>query len=460
MTQTGTSVSLGQPLITAPAPVSRSGKTGFLSQERQQSTGNKSGKAAKRFTELLRKAAGEQEAGKAQKNLMGEKRKPSDATDPAQAGLAVAAVSPDAKPSVKVEEPGSGDAALVNGPASVSDDAAGHQPEAASGSAVTTAPVPAPQIEEERLTTRLPGTGPGGRPGEPPGSGGQIPGPEKGSITQVQVTDGAEKPGSQNQGPGTGLPEIALQDLNLGSQGESAGGDAFGDAATADDAAPEGSDPEQAAAAPAPTEAVASAEAPPSAEAPAPAAPTGSLAVTGPAPAGDAKTIELQGAADAAPLRGAIVDQIEAYSKGGAPSVKLILQPEHLGEIQVKLTLVDGSISAMVKVDNPQVREAVAQQLEVMRTTLADQGIKIDKLEVSVSGGSDQHAPDSDDWSNASQWQGRGDAQDRREAGDWALPQTYRSLLRGGGDMGEGGLEAEPRNPDADVRTSALDVKA
>jgi flagellar hook-length control protein FliK len=155
-----------------------------------------------------------------------------------------------------------------------------------------------------------------------------------------------------------------------------------------------------------------------------------------------------------------MVDRIEAFTKGAAPSVRLVLQPEHLGEVQVKLTLEGGAISAVVKVDNPQVRDAVAQQLEAMRVSLADQGIKIDKLEVSVSGGFDQNRPDAQDWLANGQSRGQGDARARHEAAAWALPEVYGSLLQGGGDRAEADRVVELREEGAVDRVAALDVVA
>jgi len=448
LTQSGTPVSLASPLVAAPAKLSGGRKTGYLSQDRGHASASKAGKVAKQFAELLRKAAAEQAADK---SLMGQKPRAGEALDGAQTGLAVAAVNPAATPVGMVEEPGNGVGAAASGPVPVSAGAADEQA-AGAGNAAAGAAGPATPNEEERLTWQSPGAGPGGRPGEPPGSGGQIPGPDKGSITQVQVTDGAEKPGSPAQGPGTGFPAVELADLNLGDEGHAAGekqgapsgegGANLADAGLRDAEPPEGAPAKADPAAAKPTEPTA-----------APAA-----AGAGPAHASDAKTVNIQ--QGAGPLGSAMVEHFEAYAKGGAPSVKLILQPEHLGEVHVRLTLIDGSINAMVRVDNPQVREAVAQQLEIMRASLAEQGIKIEKLEVSVAGSYDHQRPDADEWASSGQWQGQADPQSRGQDGSWALPETYRSLFQGGSDRAEVGQVADPQGDGAVERVTALDVRA
>ncbi len=74
--------------------------------------------------------------------------------------------------------------------------------------------------------------------------------------------------------------------------------------------------------------------------------------------------------------------------------LKLQLNPEHLGRMEVRVQAHEGAVSAVIRVEHAGVRDLVENQLAALRTSLAEQGIKIDRLEVSVSqqGQRDQQA--------------------------------------------------------------------
>lgn len=74
--------------------------------------------------------------------------------------------------------------------------------------------------------------------------------------------------------------------------------------------------------------------------------------------------------------------------------LRLQLNPEHLGRMEVRVHAHEGAVSAVIRVEHGAVREMVETQLAALRTSLAEQGIKIDRLEVSVSqqGPRDQQA--------------------------------------------------------------------
>jgi flagellar hook-length control protein FliK len=74
--------------------------------------------------------------------------------------------------------------------------------------------------------------------------------------------------------------------------------------------------------------------------------------------------------------------------------LRLQLNPEHLGRMDVRVQAHEGTVSAVIRVEHGAVRDMVESQLAALRTTLADQGIKVDRLEVSVNqqGPRDQQA--------------------------------------------------------------------
>jgi len=74
--------------------------------------------------------------------------------------------------------------------------------------------------------------------------------------------------------------------------------------------------------------------------------------------------------------------------------LRLQLNPEHLGRMDVRVHAHEGAVSAVIRVEHAGVREMVESQLAALRVSLAEQGIKIDRLEVSVGqqGPRDQQA--------------------------------------------------------------------
>ncbi|HEY9855038.1 MAG TPA: flagellar hook-length control protein FliK, partial [Stenomitos sp.] len=88
---------------------------------------------------------------------------------------------------------------------------------------------------------------------------------------------------------------------------------------------------------------------------------------------------------EAMPMREAMHVPFAQAAKDGKPSeLRLQLSPEHLGRMEIRVMSHEGSLSAQIRVDHAQARDMMNVQLAELRQSLADQGIKIDKLEVSV----------------------------------------------------------------------------
>ncbi|MBU1247218.1 MAG: flagellar hook-length control protein FliK [Proteobacteria bacterium] len=67
---------------------------------------------------------------------------------------------------------------------------------------------------------------------------------------------------------------------------------------------------------------------------------------------------------------------------GGGKRLTLQLSPEHLGSINVALTVKNSEVSATIRADNHEVARIITDQLESLRQSLEDQGLKVSKLEV------------------------------------------------------------------------------
>lgn len=73
--------------------------------------------------------------------------------------------------------------------------------------------------------------------------------------------------------------------------------------------------------------------------------------------------------------------------QGGKGEVKIQLHPAELGRIDLRLTVEGGSLSARFLVQSGEVRQVLEANLGQLRQSLADQGVNVDLLNVSVAGG-------------------------------------------------------------------------
>ncbi|MBO9540980.1 flagellar hook-length control protein FliK [bacterium] len=121
------------------------------------------------------------------------------------------------------------------------------------------------------------------------------------------------------------------------------------------------------------------------------------------------------------PMREALKTPFEqAAREPGKPSeLRLQLSPEHLGRMQIRVVSHQGTLSASIRVEHSATRDMMQVQMAELRQTLADQGIKIDRLEVNV--GQDQRRPDqgfdlAGGWQQQAQQQSQQDGQARSRA--------------------------------------------
>jgi len=80
-----------------------------------------------------------------------------------------------------------------------------------------------------------------------------------------------------------------------------------------------------------------------------------------------------------------LVKQMQVTSERGFSEVKLTLVPEHLGHVDVKVSMQNGQIVAQFMADTAHGKELLESQLGQLRAVLQSHGLQIDKLEVSQS---------------------------------------------------------------------------
>jgi hypothetical protein len=93
-------------------------------------------------------------------------------------------------------------------------------------------------------------------------------------------------------------------------------------------------------------------------------------------------------------LRRQIVQTIRMQWLNGVGDVRVTLQPEYLGEITVSLRVEQGTVSAHVNAEVPEVRAWITAHEPLLRAGLSDQGLTLDRLVVAERTPESQPGPD------------------------------------------------------------------
>lgn len=84
-----------------------------------------------------------------------------------------------------------------------------------------------------------------------------------------------------------------------------------------------------------------------------------------------------------------LMDQMEglarSFASAAGTTVEMQLNPENLGRLVLSVTERHGNVTAQITASNEQVREALQTQMVELRSTLQEQGIKVEAVEVTVA---------------------------------------------------------------------------
>ncbi|MDF2723231.1 MAG: flagellar hook-length control protein FliK [Paenibacillus sp.] len=73
---------------------------------------------------------------------------------------------------------------------------------------------------------------------------------------------------------------------------------------------------------------------------------------------------------------------LKAQHAGGLSEVRILLQPEHLGQVDIKVTMQDGHVVARFIADSVHGKEMLESQLSQLKAMLSNQGLQVERLEV------------------------------------------------------------------------------
>lgn len=80
-------------------------------------------------------------------------------------------------------------------------------------------------------------------------------------------------------------------------------------------------------------------------------------------------------------VAGMAVRHIRLTAGEGVSEARILLVPEHLGEVAVRITLQNGQLTAQFVTENAAARELIEHQFAQLRIMLQNQGIQVDRLE-------------------------------------------------------------------------------
>ncbi|MHA7963033.1 flagellar hook-length control protein FliK [Paenibacillus sp. CAU 1782] len=84
-------------------------------------------------------------------------------------------------------------------------------------------------------------------------------------------------------------------------------------------------------------------------------------------------------------MRGMIVQKFDIRTMNGASEARLTLFPEHLGGVDVRISMQGGVLTAVFMTDTAQAKDMLENQMAQLRSALQAQGLNVDKLEVTQS---------------------------------------------------------------------------
>lgn len=82
-----------------------------------------------------------------------------------------------------------------------------------------------------------------------------------------------------------------------------------------------------------------------------------------------------------------VVKGIMLRNSGNTSEVRMRLQPDHLGDVSLKLTVTGNTISANIIAQNANVRDLLMQNQQQLARTLSEAGLSLGQFSVDVSGG-------------------------------------------------------------------------
>lgn len=86
-----------------------------------------------------------------------------------------------------------------------------------------------------------------------------------------------------------------------------------------------------------------------------------------------------------------LVNKLEIIKAGGVSEARISLYPEHLGQVDIKITMQNGQMVAQFMTEHLFAKESLEGQMAQLRSALQSQGLQVNKLEVTQNVGLSSH---------------------------------------------------------------------
>ncbi|MFB5266572.1 flagellar hook-length control protein FliK [Paenibacillus enshidis] len=100
-----------------------------------------------------------------------------------------------------------------------------------------------------------------------------------------------------------------------------------------------------------------------------------------------------------------VVQKLDIVKHNGLSEATIILRPEHLGQLEVKLSMSNGQLVAQFMTEHGGAKDLLEQQMSHLRASLHNQGIQVNKVEVTHNESLSSHLYQQDQGSGANQQQ-------------------------------------------------------
>ncbi|OAB35820.1 hypothetical protein PMSD_12515 [Paenibacillus macquariensis subsp. defensor] len=77
-----------------------------------------------------------------------------------------------------------------------------------------------------------------------------------------------------------------------------------------------------------------------------------------------------------------VVNKLDIVKQNGMTEARISLYPEHLGQVDIKITMLNGQLVATFMTEHAGAKDLLEQQMSQLRTALQSQGLQVEKLEV------------------------------------------------------------------------------
>ncbi|MUG87621.1 flagellar hook-length control protein FliK [Paenibacillus timonensis] len=90
-------------------------------------------------------------------------------------------------------------------------------------------------------------------------------------------------------------------------------------------------------------------------------------------------------------MSGFLVNKLDIVNLKGVSEARISLYPEHLGQVDVRITMQNGQLTAQFMTEHAFAKESLEQQMAQLRTALQSQGLQVNKLEVTQNSALSSH---------------------------------------------------------------------